>query len=53
MFYLGIDIAKNNHVATLIDEKGKPLLDWCCQGIFGVRINFFTNFFMNRRPNQN
>ena len=25
MLYLGIDIAKNNHVATLIDESGKPL----------------------------
>ena len=25
MLYLGIDIAKNNHVATLIDEQGKPL----------------------------
>ncbi|WP_352418026.1 IS110 family transposase [Proteiniborus sp.] len=23
MFYLGIDIGKNNHVASLIDEKGK------------------------------
>lgn len=23
MFYLGIDIAKNTHVASLIDEKGK------------------------------
>jgi transposase len=25
MLYLGIDIAKNNHVATLIDESGKAL----------------------------
>jgi len=25
MLYLGIDIAKNNHVATLIDEQAKPL----------------------------
>ncbi|WP_231701786.1 IS110 family transposase [Crassaminicella thermophila] len=23
MFYLGIDIGKNNHVASLINEKGK------------------------------
>ncbi len=23
MFYLGIDIAKNTHVASLMDEKGK------------------------------
>ena len=23
MFYLGIDIGKNNHVASLLDEKGK------------------------------
>ena len=23
MFYLGIDIGKNTHVASLIDEKGK------------------------------
>ena len=25
MLYLGIDIGKNNHVASLIDEKSKPL----------------------------
>ena len=25
MFYLGIDIGKNNHVASLIDDKGKPV----------------------------
>lgn len=25
MFYLGIDIAKNTHVASLIDEKGKTI----------------------------
>ena len=25
MFYLGIDIAKNTHVASLIDEKGKNI----------------------------
>ena len=25
MLYLGIDIAKNNHVASLIDENAKPL----------------------------
>ena len=25
MLYLGIDIAKSNHVATLVDESGKPL----------------------------
>ncbi|MCL2610211.1 MAG: IS110 family transposase [Defluviitaleaceae bacterium] len=25
MLYLGIDIAKNTHVATLIDDKSKPL----------------------------
>ena len=25
MFYLGIDIAKNTHVASLIDEKGKKI----------------------------
>lgn len=25
MFYLGIDIGKNNHVASLIDEKGKTI----------------------------
>ena len=25
MFYLGIDIAKNTHVASLMDEKGKTL----------------------------
>ena len=25
MFFLGIDIGKNNHVASLIDDKGKPV----------------------------
>ena len=25
MFYLGIDIGKNTHVASLVDEKGKVL----------------------------
>jgi len=25
MFYLGIDIAKNTHVASLMDEKGKTI----------------------------
>ena len=25
MFYLGIDIGKNNHVASLLDEKGKVI----------------------------
>ena len=27
MFYCGIDIAKRNHEASVIDTEGKPLLD--------------------------
>lgn len=27
MFYCGIDIAKRNHEASVIDADGKPLLD--------------------------
>lgn len=27
MFYCGIDIAKRNHKASVIDAEGKPLLD--------------------------
>ena len=27
LFYCGIDIAKRNHEASVIDAEGKPLLD--------------------------
>ena len=27
LFYCGIDIAKNNHEAPIIDEKGKQLIE--------------------------
>lgn len=27
LFYCGIDIAKNNHEASIIDEKGKQLIE--------------------------
>ena len=30
MFYLGIDIAKNTHVASLMDEKGKTIFKGGC-----------------------
>lgn len=25
LFYLGIDIGKNNHVASMLDDAGKPM----------------------------
>lgn len=35
MFHCGIDIAKRNHEASVIDAEGKPLLDSICFIIVG------------------
>lgn len=49
MFYLGIDIGKNTHVASLVDDKKKLFLKlfpfqiywWCWK--FNFKINTFQN----------
>ena len=43
MFYLGIDIAKNTHVASLIDEKGKIIC--ILDQVFPEYNTIFSNTF--------